>query len=451
MTNNPENDGDKAREKTPETLDGFGEKTPETAGESKTESPEPVKSPDQSREKNARVADAKAGAAAAKEMEIDGEDRGEIPETMDPSKKSHARFMGLIFGISIILFLAAFFATFLVTSRKMSELEAGKDFYAIIPGDGYALSLDAVGRELALVPEGGSPPENFTPVDTVEVPVSRVAVASGQFDAGVMITLGMDESIIGVSTHPREWVSPEILRGFENNRITYLGLDNAIDYEALVALNPDLVFAPSVSSLTILDELKLPSSATYTNVDNSLKARFAFLTWLSALGGKEEPAKAWLEDYEKTIKELRLKVKDLPPTKTLWAVIFEKRVFVEPGNNWVGESVSNAGGEYLFKDLPGDSTIEVSLEKFVESGREADVLFLYPGFADYAKSKADLIKYNENLASLKPLGPNGRTYMTRPIFYESFGRLGEICEELAAILHPEAFPPREPVFFREIP
>jgi iron complex transport system substrate-binding protein len=386
-----------------------------------------------------------------KDNEIEkGEKPALIPEFMDPTKKSYRRFTTIVFGISIILLLIALMVTFFVTSRSKAKLVAGKDFYAIIEENGYKLSLDAISRPLALIHKGGVHPKGFLQRETVEIPVNKIAVGTGQFDAGVMISLGMENTIIGVSVHPREWQSSEILEGLKTGKIKYLGLEESIDYEALISLKPELTFASSLDSIIVLEELNLPSAKTYTGEDNSLNARFAFIDWLASLANMDDKALAWRKSYDNTHKLLQKKIKDQPTTKTVWAVIFEKRVFVEPGNNWVGELLTSLGGDYLFLDLPGDSTIEVSLERFIDSGKETEVLFLYPGFASNANTKEDIIRYNDNLSLLKPLGPEGRTYMTEPIFYESFGRLEEISIELAAILHPELFPDHKLVFFREI-
>jgi iron complex transport system substrate-binding protein len=427
------------------------------------------------------VGEAEPGSAEASPKAEDAEKEGEIPpessskeeersldgidvSTMDlsdnvlgaqnviPSPKTQRRTASLVFGISIILLITAIVVTYLITSRDRSKLTPGKDYYAILQeeGEDYELSLDAVGRPMALVKPGKLRPDGFLPREAVEMPIEKIAVATGQFDGGLMVTLGMEDLIIGTSVPEKEWRTPKILELFESGKIKYLGLESAMDYERLVALGPDLVFAPTMNSVSVFDELNLPSIKTYTDMDNGLKTRFVFVNWIAAFGNKEEAAILWRKNIDSKLSALENTIKNLPKTKTMWAVIFDKRVFVEPGNNWVGEIIHMMGGTYLFTDVGGDSTIEVSLEKFIDSGKDADVLFLYPGLMHDAVTKEDIIRYNANLSSLKALSPEGRTYMTENLFYESFGRLDEIALELAAILHPEAFPGHELVFFKEI-
>ncbi|MDR2460498.1 MAG: ABC transporter substrate-binding protein [Deltaproteobacteria bacterium] len=365
--------------------------------------------------------------------------------------KGQRRLISVLVVSSVVLILVALAATILLTTRTKDVLVPGKDFYAIIPEEGYLLSLDAVGKRLALIKPGDPSPKGFKPREIVEIPVDRLVVGTGQFDGGLAISLGMAPAIKGVTIPDTAWLDPVIDEGLSDGSIVFLGTDTAMDYERIVALEPDLVFAPNMESMAVFEELNLAAARTYTVLDNSLNARFAFVQWLGVIGGKEAEAAAFKEKVTTTLAELEAKVQGLPEVPTVWALIFEKRVFVEPGQNWVGEVVKMLGGRYVFEDVPGDSTIEVTLERFIESGKEAEVLILYPGMLKYVTCKRDIIRTNSNLATLKPLGPEGRTYLVEPLFYESFGRLDEIATELAAILHPELFPDYKLVFFRELP
>jgi iron complex transport system substrate-binding protein len=61
----------------------------------------------------------------------------------------------------------------------------------------------------------------------------------------------------------------------------------------------------------------------------------------------------------------------------MWGDIYEKRVMVEPGNAWVGELVGLAQSDYLFEDVYGTACIEIAVERFMYSGKDADILFTY--------------------------------------------------------------------------
>jgi ABC-type Fe3+-hydroxamate transport system substrate-binding protein len=352
--------------------------------------------------------------------------------------------------IPLILIVVVVILVHSVSRESRKSLSAGKTFYSLEQKEGYIIARDATGRPLVLVEEGGRAPTDYPPNQIVKVPVKRVVVATGEFDTGLMETMGMGDSVIGLSMDVRDVQSPGLLERYKEGLITFTGDSMALNYEVVKSTDPDLVLCPSLRSAEILEEMGVPTSVTYSPLDNSLEARMFYVEYLTAFGHKEDRAKEFQENFQETLEDLKNKAQGLPKASVMWAVIFEKRVFVEPGENWVGEIVPQLGANYLFSDIKGDSTIEVTLEHFVDQGRGADILILYPGMYQGSASKEDLIRQNQNIATIRPLSKDGRTYVTLPIFYESFGRLPEICQDLFNIFHPEQNPGAELKFFQEL-
>jgi iron complex transport system substrate-binding protein len=265
-----------------------------------------------------------------------------------------------------------------------------------------------------------------------------------------METLGMTESVIGLSMEERDVESPGLKKRYKDGLITFAGDSMALNYEVVKSTDPDLVLCPSLRSAEILEDMGISTSLAYSPLDNSLRARMHFVEYLAAFGKKESAAQKFQKDFNETMKRLKARAAGMPKVSVMWAVIFEKRVFVEPGENWVGEILPDLGARYLFSDIKGDSTIEVTLEHFVDKGQNADILILYPGAIQLNATKEDIIRQNQNIAPIRPLGKDGRTFITLPIFYESFGRLPEIAEELFRIFHNNKNDPLELTFFKEL-
>jgi iron complex transport system substrate-binding protein len=135
----------------------------------------------------------------------------------------------------------------------------------------------------------------------------------------------------------------------------------------------------------------------------------------------------------------------------MWGDIYEKRVLVEPGNSWVAEMVGLAQSNYLFDDVYGTSCIEISLDRFIYSGSDADIYFTYRTRSGGITSKASLIRVNPLLAGIKPMGPEGRAYAPLPHYIQSADRMDEILLEIAAILHPDVYPDHKLQFFFQLP
>jgi iron complex transport system substrate-binding protein len=344
--------------------------------------------------------------------------------------------------------LALFILCAASLGQQARGTEEGRSF-SVSRREGYTEVRDAAGRALALVDRGTPPPAGFAAERIVPRPVRRLAIL-GSFEPDIVAALGEAAAIIGLSRH-EDWLIEEIQTGLAEGRIVSLGAEQAPDYERLKVLAPELILTSRLATLPMLDELKLSYALTYNRRENDLDNRLRFMDFIAALFGREDRMAAYRNDFRDWLGKLASTAAGRPRPKALWTVFHEKRVFVEPGNNWLAELMEAVGGDYLFADVAGDSTIEVSWERFIASGRSADVFVFYPNFAAPAVSKADLRARHPFLANFKALGPNGRIWAARPVFYQSAGHLAEIAEEIAALVHPEQYPGKRLKYFEELP
>ena len=149
--------------------------------------------------------------------------------------------------------------------------------------------------------------------------------------------------------------------------------------------------------------------------------------------------------------EIRAKTASLPKPKAMWGYIYEKRVLVEPGNAWVAELIGLAQSDYLFDDVYGTSCIEVSIERFLYSGSDADMYFTYRSVGSGMYSKEGLLRINPLLAGLRPLTPEGKAFAPMPHYSQSADHLDDLLTEISAILHPDVYPGYELKYFVELP
>ncbi|MFP4030251.1 MAG: ABC transporter substrate-binding protein [Desulfococcaceae bacterium] len=310
---------------------------------------------------------------------------------------------------------------------------------------------DGAGRTLVLIPREASAPPDVEPHRLVRVPVKRVA-AYGFFDVSTLKALGVLESaLVGVANPAERWHLPEVKRGLETGRIAFLGGASSLDFERLNQQRPELVLTWDPSIIPLLADLDIPCAVTSTPTAMCLNARMRFVQFLAPFFGKEAAADAFFRRVNGALMEIRERTADAGPSpKVMWGDIYEKRVLVEPGNAWVGELVALAESDYLFEDVYGTSCIEISVERFLYSGEDADILFTYRTAEWGATSKAALARLNPLLAGIRPLA-EGRVYAPLPHYVQSGHRLDEILTEIAAILHPSAYPDYELKFFTPLP
>ena len=317
--------------------------------------------------------------------------------------------------------------------------------------DGTTLIKDGAGRSILLVPRGKQAPPGFEGIPVVYTPVKKV-VAFRYFDVSVLKALGVLDTLVGVTIPKKDWCLPEILNGMDEGRIVYLGRPDALDFELLKKQGPELVLTWDLSVIPMLDELGIPSVVTTTPVAMCLSTRMRFVEFMAPFFNKQKEAKAFLDRIDKALSKIRDTTHGvLTRPKVMWGDIYEKRVFVEPGNSWIAQLVALVNSDYLFKDIYGASCIEINLERFLYSGKDADIYFTYRTPQTGATSQEALRQLNPLISNIKPLGPGGRVYCPRPEAIQEQDRLDEIFLDIAAILHPDLFPDHEIEFFMKLP
>lgn len=311
---------------------------------------------------------------------------------------------------------------------------------------------DGAGRTLVLIPRDTPIPKGVNPNRVVRIPVQRVA-AYGYFDVATLLALGvLEETLVGVTTPLDRWFIPEVRRGMEEGRIAFLGDASAIDFERLKQQQPELVLTWDPSIIPLLDTLNIPVVVTTTPQAMCLSARMSFVKFLAPFFHKEQEAAAFFNRIDNTLGDIRARTAAAPEQpKVMWGDVYEKRVMIEPGNAWVGELVSLAQSNYQFKDIFGASCIEISVERFLYSGQDADILFTYRTRESGATSKEALARLNSLVKDIAPLKPEGRVYAPLPHYHQSGDKLDEILFEISAILHPELYPHYRLRYFDELP
>lgn len=309
---------------------------------------------------------------------------------------------------------------------------------------------DGAGRTLVLIPRGAPLPKNVEPHQIVQVPVERV-VAYGSFDVATLRALGVLQALVGVTQPAEKWQDKEILDGMHSGKIAYLGDAPGIDFERLKQQRPELVLTWDHAVIPMLTELGIPCAITSTPVAMCLNARMRFVQFLAPFFHREKEADAFFARVNNALLDIRDRTAgSVIQPRVMWGDIYEKRVMVEPGNAWVGELINLAKSDYLFEDVYGTSCIEISVERFLYSGQDADIFFTYRTARDGVTSKAALTRLNPMLADIRPIR-TGRVYAPLSHYSQSGDRLDEILTEIAAILHPDVYPNFEKRFFVELP
>jgi ABC-type Fe3+-hydroxamate transport system substrate-binding protein len=349
-------------------------------------------------------------------------------------------------NVAILLFALAFIASGCNRNR-----EANLPVLSFIEKDGYIITKDLYEREFALVPKGQDIPEEvldrFPISSIIRTPVEKLVVASGTYDPGIIFMLGKGDSIIGASDPIEAWDTPDMINLYKSGKVTFVGLYNAIDFEAIVALDPDLILASGITSVDDYSYLGFPAIGTYNDSKSDVESYYKLLVFMGVLYGVPEVARERVLEIRKVFKEIEEKVEDLPTPSFTWGTYWDKRIFTLSGQYWLTQTMVRCGSDYVFKDVLVDS-FGFSEEEFITRSRDADIYFASYGHERGPRNLDELVKKYPNLRELKAFRKEGVVAMLEPVLWQDSGRLDDIALDLAAFFHSDLYPDRELKYVR---
>jgi iron complex transport system substrate-binding protein len=322
--------------------------------------------------------------------------------------------------------------------------------YALAARDGYIEATDCAYRSLALVPKGAPAPEGFLEARVVRVPAQRVVIASGHYDAGIMLAMGAASAIIATDQDLDSWLLPEIKDRLVAGETTFVGYWDALDYETIRSLSPDLILTSSHEVAQTLEDLGLPAAVTYNGLDNNLENRLRLFGFLGALIGAGEKAAELEQEIRDALGACSKASENLPKPKMSWGVFFQNRVYPLDGDFWLAEIMVACGGDYVLGDIRS-GMMELSLEEFLRRSQDANIYFASLLNEGRVNTKADYLHLHPELARIKAFSPEGAAVYPEDLIFQDTGRLKNIILELAALIHPELYPGVPELYFKRLP
>jgi len=315
---------------------------------------------------------------------------------------------------------------------------------------GQTVVTDGLGRRIILIPRGEKPLDDAGHTCVIETPVQRLT-ASTVFDTAMLRALDvLDEVLVGLVKRKSQWLTPEIQKGIDSGHITMLGQAEAIDYEQLVLLHPDVALVTPAADFGQFEALGIPVVVTYPQSAMDLSMRLRFIQFLAPFFCKEDAANRFLKSVQHAIDVIRHRTRNINrKPMAMWGDFYGRKSVVEPGNSWMAQFMELAGGHYLFKDVRGSSTQLVSRERVYADGSRADVILTISSYLNGVQTKSDLKKRHPVWAEIIPAG-QGRIFCPLPIYHESADQLSAILMEIAAMLHPDLFPEIKLRYFRKL-
>ncbi len=240
-----------------------------------------------------------------------------------------------------------------------------------------------------------------------------------------------------------------------------VGYDESLNYERIVELKPDVVFAYGVSGTVTatvqkLNELGIPVVLIAEYLEEEPLAKLEWIRVFGAFYGKSHEADQLFDSIAATYRNLAQQAAKQPERPSvLLGLPWHGTWYVSGGKSYVARLVADAGANYLFSGLDFRDSRPLSLEKVYETALKADI-WLNAGDAE---SLSGIDAVDERFANL-PVRKRGAVYNNNLLmgpaggnaFYESgVVEPDVILADLISIIHPQLLPSHKLKYYKKLP
>jgi len=314
-------------------------------------------------------------------------------------------------------------------------------------------------REYYLVLKGEIAPDEMGN-SVIPIPVERMAALSTTY-LGPLLALGAEDRLAAIESRSLIW-SPTIRYLIEEGRIGEVGPSHRMDLEALIHLKPDLVLFSRIDSGQLspaerLQRMGIPSIATSAWQENSPLGRAEWIKLFGLLTGKESEAMAHFNKVQKKYDQLRNKV--APHTSKVRPLVLASAPhggtwYLAGGQSYTARLIEDAGGNYIWSDLPGHGSSPVDFEAAYAKAFQAD-FWINPGSHRRLSSLGSSDRRYERLPVFqsgsvynhtKRMAPGGANdYWERAAVHPE-----EVLADLITIFHPNLAESTEFIYYEKL-
>ncbi|HWS01584.1 MAG TPA: ABC transporter substrate-binding protein, partial [Prolixibacteraceae bacterium] len=276
---------------------------------------------------------------------------------------------------------------------------------------------------------------------------------------GFLDALGEVTSISGLSGS-KYLTNKEVNRGVAEYRIREVGYEGGLNYEMILQLKPDVVFAYGVGSeinaqVNKLQDLGIPVVLVGEYLEQSPLAKAEWIRFFGAFFGKEKLAMdvfAQISTNYNTIKATVADERDKPAVLT--GLPFKDTWWMAGGQSNLAMLINDAGGEFLWNENQSKEAFPVSLEEvflraaqadfWINCGsvRTMDELLAHDQRFSVLPAVMKSRVYNNNLRST-PDG--GSDYWESGVVHPDL-----VLSDLVAIFHPQKAAGKDFYYYRKI-
>jgi len=244
-----------------------------------------------------------------------------------------------------------------------------------------------------------------------------------------------------------------------NGKIKDLGPSNEINFESLLELNPDLVFAFTMGNeLSMIRKIELSGIPMVLNADyleDHPLGRAEWIKFIATFFDKDLEADSIFNEIEKAYLATKTAMDNIEKRPQIFTgVVYGDTWFMPGGKHYGTRFFNDAGGNYIWSDNNSGNILQLSFESVYEKAGNAD---FWIGTATYNSLKeieqAD-IRYKDFKAfktgniynySARVSDKGGNAY-----FELGYARPDIILKDLAKIFHPDEMKGHQFYFYKKL-
>lgn len=253
--------------------------------------------------------------------------------------------------------------------------------------------------------------------------------------------------------------SPEARKLVENGQIQNLGMNDVLNTEMVLMLNPELIIGFSINeenkAYDILKKAGTPVAYNGDWVEQTPLGKAEWVKFFAPFFQKEKLGDSIFTKIEASYKQaaaLAKKAKSRPTVLT--GGLYKDVWYVAGGNSWMAQFLKDANADYLWSNTSETGSIGLSLESVLEKAQNADFWFNPSSQTSY-KELSNANTHHQQFSAFT----NKKVYSNAIekgetgglIFYELAPHRPDIVlKDFIKILHPELLPEHQLQFIKPL-
>jgi iron complex transport system substrate-binding protein len=237
----------------------------------------------------------------------------------------------------------------------------------------------------------------------IHIPVQKVVCLSTTHLAFIN-ALGMGASVVGV-TNSKLVSDIPMQQRIASGELTDIGNEQALNYETILDLNPDVIFAYSVGSeaqsvYQKFAEWKIPVVMVGEYLESSPLAKAEWIKFFGAFYNKEFIADSIFNQVVQAYNSYKNAVDtSISKPLVLTSLPWKDTWYVPGGNSFMATFIKHAGGKYIWSTDNSRESLALSIESVFYEAHEADI-WIHTGMAE---SINDIKSADPRMMHLKPI------------------------------------------------